>query len=230
MGKIAETWWHQASDPVSLFTLGLVLVGLAQLFLFLWQLRLIRESLTDAKEAAQAGTTAATAASRQALVAEESLTKLERPYLFVFNVSALKTEEIEQGQEDDGYYLTVTYSVANYGKIPAIIKHIQVGFSVDIVPIVPPLVGYHHELVTSPILAPNELRKEIAETLRWTGGVQNDEYQSLYPVLENTELFFWVILNYRGPFTDEHETRACWRYDLDTNRFVGSLTDFSWEK
>jgi hypothetical protein len=218
MGKMAATWWQQASEPISLFTLGLILVGLAQLLLFLWQLRLIRESLTDAKEAAQAGTAAANAASRQAKVAEESLAKLERPYLFVFNVSPLKVKENEQ---EYGHWLTVTYTVANYGKIPAVIKHAQAGLSVFTEPQSPPPLDYHHNMVASPIFAAGEARPDNQASMQWDGGVLNDEYENLFPDLGKEELFFWVIITYRGPFSDQHETRACWRYDEDTNRFIG---------
>jgi hypothetical protein len=42
------------SDPVNIFTLGLVLVGAVQAGLFLWQLDLIRAGLVDAQDAASA--------------------------------------------------------------------------------------------------------------------------------------------------------------------------------
>jgi hypothetical protein len=92
----SETLWHWLHhDAAGFFTAALVLVGAVQLFLFIWQLRLIRTSLDDAKISADAAADAAKAASRQALVAEESLAKIERPYLFVFDVSALSVESYE---------------------------------------------------------------------------------------------------------------------------------------
>lgn len=60
-------------DATAIFTLALVIVGLHQLGLFYWQLRFIRERLTDVIEVALAGTTAAKAASRQALVVEDTV-------------------------------------------------------------------------------------------------------------------------------------------------------------
>lgn len=54
------------SDPTGFFTASLVVVGLAQLGLFVWQLRLIRESLDDAKLAANAAKEAAEAAKAHA--------------------------------------------------------------------------------------------------------------------------------------------------------------------
>jgi len=58
------------------------------------------------------------------------------------------------------------------------------------------------------------------------------EYGEDYPALGDNDLFFWVILCYRGPFTDQHETRMCWRYDEATNRFTGPFggAEFSGEK
>jgi hypothetical protein len=50
-----ETFWEAAtSDPVAAFTGALVIVGGIQAALFLWQLDLIRKSLADTKEAADA--------------------------------------------------------------------------------------------------------------------------------------------------------------------------------
>jgi len=34
------------------------------------------------------------------------------------------------------------------------------------------------------------------------------------------EFFFWVIINYSGPFSKGHETSACWRWDDNSHRLV----------
>ena len=83
-------------------------VAAVQAVLFIYQLRLIRVSLDDAK-------VVSSAATRQARVAEDTLNKIERPYLFVFNVSPLKVERWEDYEDvTDCARLCVTYSVANY--------------------------------------------------------------------------------------------------------------------
>jgi hypothetical protein len=217
-------------DPTALFTLGLVIVGSVQVGLFIWQLRLIRESLRDTEEAARVGGIAAAAATKQARIAEDNLAKLERPYIFVFNVSTLDCKEIED-IEETGHLLKITFSVANYGKIPAIIKCAQVDLNAGPEPASPPPVNAHHNLAASPILAAGEVRHNLEEWLKWDGEVWNDEYNDFFPELGNDGLFFWVIINYRGPFSDQHETRACWRYNQRANRFIG-LDDqkFSGEK
>ena len=218
--KFETLWQWLIHDAAGFFTAVLVAVGAVQLVLFIWQLRLIRTSLDDAKISADAAADAAKAASRQAHVAEESLAKIERPYIFVFNVSALSVDSYES-LEDDYTLLKVTYSIANYGKIPAIIKSAEVGLSVFTEPLPPPRLDYNHPIIVSPILAAGEIRPKIEESLRWDGDLQRDEYGSEYPALGNNDLFFWVILLYRGPFTDQHETRMCWRYDLATGHFIG---------
>jgi hypothetical protein len=92
-----ETLWQWLiHDAAGFFTAVLVAVGAVQLVVFIWQLRLIRTSLDDAKISADAAAAAALAASRQAHVAEETLAKIERPYLFIFNVSVLEVIEIEE--------------------------------------------------------------------------------------------------------------------------------------
>jgi hypothetical protein len=214
-------------DAAGFFTSALVVVGVVQLALFFWQLRLIRASLDDAKISADAAAHAAASASRQAHVEEETLAKIERPYIFVFNVSALNVvDEIERHKERYTW-IGVTYSVANHGKIPAIIKFAQAGLSVFTEPTSPPRLEYNHELVTSPILAAGEVRVGIEERLEW-----HTEYPMASPTFGQNELWFWVIIAYRGPFSDQHETRMCWRYDEATGRFTGPFggPEYSGEK
>ena len=54
---------------------------------------------------------AANAAIRQAKAAEDALTQLEKPYIFVFGV-----KQIFQDQSTNDFF--VTYTVANFGKLP----------------------------------------------------------------------------------------------------------------
>jgi hypothetical protein len=109
-----ETSW---GDPMSLLTLGLLVIAGIQAGLFIWQLQLIQAGLSDAKEAADAARDAALAArdsalaaTRQAKIAEDAFVKRERPYLFVFGVKYIKRDT---GILADG--LIVEFSVANFG-------------------------------------------------------------------------------------------------------------------
>jgi hypothetical protein len=88
-GQPNEGLWHWLThDAGGFFTAWLVIVGGGQLALFYVQLKLIRESLVDTKEAADAAQGAANAAEKQAKIAERSLTELQRAFVFIdgFNI------------------------------------------------------------------------------------------------------------------------------------------------
>jgi hypothetical protein len=213
-----------AKDAAGFFTFWLFLIGAGQVVLFYVQLRLIRASLDEAKTAADAAASAATSASRQAHVAEQTLAKIERPYLFIFNVSALRIEEDYDHDAGETYnLLRITYSVANYGKIPAIIEHAAIGMSVSTEPLDPLYVDFNHPFAVSSILTAGQLCPDNKESFSWTGEVSRDEMSGEYPELGDHNLWFRAELKYRGPFSNGHETSACWRYDPRTGRFFESL-------
>ena len=91
-----ETFWQWTTkDAAGFYTFllaavtgGLVLVAAFQAGMFVWQLKLMREGINDAKTAADTATTAAAAATTQAQelrrsadATERVLTELERPWL-----------------------------------------------------------------------------------------------------------------------------------------------------
>ena len=116
-GRQKESEWMAADNWLAMFTLGLVIVGGIQVRLFWVQLRLIGESLIDAKKAADAAEGAAHAAIRQAKVAEDTLSKLERPWIFVDLVQDLRGSPDDEFQEP--YAL---FDIVNHGRGPAIIE------------------------------------------------------------------------------------------------------------
>jgi hypothetical protein len=206
---IGSTWLTK--DAAGFFAgLQFLVLGI-QAVLFFYQLRLIRESLDDAK-------VVSLAATRQARVAEDTLNKIERPYLFVFNVSRLKVDRWEDA-EGDGVRLCVTYSVANYGKLPAVIEDMQVSLSVFTEPLSPANFDFNHPLAISAVLVPGEPRNDLDEGLEWND-FGSDEYGNDVPNFGSNDLFFWVVIRYRGTFSGGHVTRACWRYDERTGRLV----------
>ncbi|MBC9877724.1 hypothetical protein G8O24_10270 [Bradyrhizobium sp. INPA01-394B] len=209
--RASEAWGWFSKDASGFFTGLQFLVATAQAVLFIYQLRLIRVSLEDAK-------VVSAAATRQARVAEDTLTKIERPYVFVYNVSSLKIDQWEY-EGETGSTLSVKYSVANYGKLPAVIEHMQVSLSVHDEPLPPTNYDYNHPLAVSAVLVPGEPRNDLYEGLAWDR-VTIDPYQGDAADLGGKELFFWVIIRYRGTFSSGHVTRACWRYDERTGQFV----------
>jgi hypothetical protein len=195
--------------------------------LFVWQLRLIRESLHDAKTAADAAHQAAEAGTRQARIAEESFAKLERPYVFIFGVRKFETERTR-------LVPFVRYSVANYGKTPAIIMHAAAGISMGSGPDLPLRVDDTHQLFTARVVATGyEYHPDVEAPdgieFRIIGEAGREE---VVPQLTGQDdIFVWIVITYRGPFTDHHETSACWRYDGLTNRLIQhGGGDYNYEK
>ncbi|MCK1656484.1 hypothetical protein [Bradyrhizobium sp. 151] len=83
--RAGEAWGWFSRDASGFFTGLQFFVAITQAVLIIYQLRLIRVSLEDAK-------VVSAAATRQARVAEDTLTKIERPYVFVYNASSLKID------------------------------------------------------------------------------------------------------------------------------------------
>jgi hypothetical protein len=98
----------------------------------------------------------AEASAEHARIAGAALTQLERPYVFIFGVRVIKRD----AQSRDFF---VEYTVANYGKMPAIIEAPHIGFDISerAEPPIPPLLYDGHNLMASPILEAGEQRKKI---------------------------------------------------------------------
>ncbi len=220
-----------ADDWLALFTLGLVIVGGVQLRLFWVQLRLIGQSLIDAKKSADAAEGAANAANKQAKIAERALTELERPWVFIFGVKELVPDE-------NNIDFFVQYTVTNYGKMPAIIEQAWIGFvfSDRGEPPAPPELWDDHELVTAAILPVGERREKIKEYL--PGGMAGEDmlvrlrgpedfkrgrdttFAPVFNVPKGSDVFFRAIIKYRGPSTAAHITEALWLFNEGSLQFM----------
>jgi hypothetical protein len=104
-------WQSAAADPVAAFTLGLLIVGIFQAGFFFVQLRLIRESLTDAKTAAGAAERAAKATEDAVELSRQTSEHQLRAYLFP---KFPKMMLFNQG--NIGFHQML---VRNYGQTPA---------------------------------------------------------------------------------------------------------------
>jgi hypothetical protein len=142
-------------------TAFLFAAAVGQVFLFFWQLRLIGESLRDAKIAAEAAKESADATKIQAMVARDTLTKVQRPYVFVFGVNKIAMNNLMAL----GISPFVNYVVANYGQTPAIIENVGAGFDEGELPHVPLRVDDSHSLFVSPVLSPGDRRQDLRELL-----------------------------------------------------------------
>jgi hypothetical protein len=142
-GLTIATW------TLAAVTLFLVLVGGGQLVLFYVQLRYIRESLNDAKTAADAATAAAAAATNQAQelkrsadATERTLTELERPWLFL---ESAKVTRCEPPDVPNAWYVGLKWK--NVGRTPAI--NIKCMFRIEDENILPNKPDYSNESLLS---------------------------------------------------------------------------------
>jgi hypothetical protein len=212
--------WGHADPGVTFFTFFLVIVGGVQAGLFVWQLILIRRSLADAKLAAEASKEAANAATRQAKIAEESFAKLERPYLYIIDATPFILDR-KSSIGNPVFY--VTYTVVNYGKTPAIVKHAQgichgIDYRNATGPDLPLAFNYDHVLVSSPVLRPDEIRQ----------GIREDVAQNSVEFTADDSVFDDSIYEY-FPVHDANRDVFLWRWDHGTRRFI-KHGENNWEK
>jgi hypothetical protein len=220
------------SGYLALATCGLVFVAVVQAGFFVWQLILLNRSVRDARTAANAASASADAAreqaqasTRSANTSEETFRLLERPYLFAFGVKELRVN----AQVVGGLEPFVTYDIANHGKTPAIVENIRAGFSTgEIHPETPLRVDEDHSLLISPIMAAGEIRRNLKDHLPdgiATRGLWVSNNDTFYPIrapeiAKDWDLFYWIIVEYRGPFSQKHESSFCWRFHKGEKLFV----------
>jgi hypothetical protein len=125
----AGTWLTK--DAAGFFTFALVIVGVLQAALFFVQLRLIRQSLTDAKTAADAATEGAAAARLNA----EAVMAAEGAHLYPI-IKADNLKAVFQGgiwyensgaDSDNVPTPEVIFRFKNYGKTPAVLESVMHG-------------------------------------------------------------------------------------------------------
>lgn len=127
----------------------------------------------------------------------KAILSAQRPYVYVVDVV--------QSSEESLLGPRVGYAIVNYGQIPAIIRFMCVGVATsegaepDDHPI---QIGPDHEVSKDPLCLPH-LKRELCEP---------HPIGMAFPT--NKELFFRIVIHYRGPFSvDEYESVFCWRYD-----------------
>lgn len=150
----------------------------------------------------------ADAAKKSAEIAGCALTDVERPYIFVSDVS---WDWITNDRT------RVMCTVANYGKLPGIIQDVRAIISItsDGTPEIPKRVDDSNALLVDPIIAAGEARQNICFVCS-----ESVVPRSFFENQGNEALFFWVIISYRGPFTKEHESSFCWRLSFDMKSYM----------
>jgi hypothetical protein len=219
---------YYATVAVAIATIFLVIATAILAIFGRVQSRDMKASVAVAEKAATAAMIGARAAQKSADTAEKAFSYVERPYVFAFGVERLEVEPDRVGAVDTyrvGYQPFVTYSVANYGKTPAIIENVRAGFCIsESQPEGPTRVDDTNDMLTSPIMEAGERRDKLQEGL--PEGIERSLFVGsdgtyAIPAMKNTEdLFFRIIIDYRGAFTEGHESSFCWRYDKSTAHFV----------
>ena len=148
----------------------------------------------------------ADAAEKSANVAEKSLFALERPYLHILDV-----EKIERVETDNGIASNVAFSIANYGKIPAIITKVYYGIATD--PsgtLLSNLAGdelsglFVNKVVPSGEIRPQKIELAEGAATFFSGGMVTRG--------ESSGKFFWIEIYYRGLFK-EHRSFFSWEFN-----------------
>lgn len=171
------------------------------------------------------------AGERQLAASTEAFSKLNRPYVFVFGV-----KNIEPGPNDN-FDALVPYFVANHGQSPALIERIEYRLHPSVTPEETGAALDDHPLVVSPVLGINEKITATAASVVWLDSghriVSMDAAElkergsgasKVFAIPEikipGTAWYFRVKIFYRGPFSNNHETSGCWRYDRETCQFI----------
>jgi hypothetical protein len=146
------------TDRLAQFTFWLFCVAMAQAGLFVWQLLYMRRSMADATTTARNTRRATVASVQKAKIARDTLTKVQRPYVFVFGLARLMTRG-----DVPGITPFVEYDVANFGQTPAIIENVGAGFYEGELPEAPLRVDDDHNLFVAPVLPPGDKREALRE-------------------------------------------------------------------
>lgn len=150
-----------------------------------------------------------------------TLTKLERPHVYIRVVHGLRYADDDVG----GIFLPVVkYAIGNRGKISATVDSISGGLSVgkdgpsaELPDASTP--GQGQEFIYEPERE-HEFTAELPEELDHTAS-PHEEIREICPILApGDRLFLRIVVKYRGLFTGDHETSACWVLSAGDNRFV----------
>jgi len=204
----------------AIFTGLLVIVGVVQAGLFLWQLRLIRDSLSDAK-------TAADAAKKSADTAERTLTDLEAPFLFPV-IPTGTAEGIDMSFGNFRRYDHPTSVVQpvrprasilihNFGRSPAILRSVSI--SMDHWAVMPdnPIARTHSGAGIEPML---EAGSRTVRPIQTSVGQPID--RDAFRRIENgtARIFLYGQITFADVFGTDHIQAYCLAWDARSKAFI----------
>ncbi len=136
-------------------------------------------------------------------------TMVQRPYIFIWGIAGTgpisRLGAAQQEAEQDAIFI---YNVSNGGNLPAVIETVSIAYGYEKDGEYPPLrMIDEHSLLRTPILISGQNIEHILEYIPWR------ELDGSDPTPEfRQDLFLRVVIAYRGPFTQGHETSQSWHY------------------
>jgi hypothetical protein len=203
MANSARGAEHAAWVSAVLTFFGVVLIFFT-LFYTARTLDEARATTATAQETVEEGKLATEAANRSAHVQEESLRRLERPYLFIDIKSVL-------GGYSDGRR-SVVYKIANWGRTPAILNsvYLRLAFSENMISRFRgngmPIIRRDLDIENYEVIAPNESTAQREIFL--------EEFKSMSPIPKNDIPRIWLHVLFRyqdaaGEFFHEEILMQC---------------------
>jgi len=185
----------------AIFTAVLVIVGIFQLFLFRWQLLMIKESLADTKAAAEAATVGAAATRDSANTAKLSMVDSERAYVHFDGC-----RWVSHPHTNDGHiFWRIRTKWINSGDTPTRGLRMYAHFDLR-----------DNELSLDYAFTQDQTKKPIPITLRPHGTLESGGWDingtDLVAISKREKhLYIWGRAVYRDVFpgTDEHITKFC---------------------
>lgn len=172
---------------------------------------------TSTRIAALAAKESADAAKQQIQDSAETFAKSERPYIFV---SEPKPFAISRNKPVNQQPF-VAYAVGSWGKSPAVVTEVLSVMNTGNEPGALLHADYAHPLLANPVLPPKysyTIEEEAPAGIDFI--FAESARDIIIPSVPDSELFFHVVIRYRGAITEGHETSVCWRYDRRTMGLV----------
>jgi hypothetical protein len=204
-------------EPISIFTLVLAISTV-----LLWRdtnglRRLAAKQSKDMENSMRTASTAANAAKKSADVAEQSLEYLERPFVFISNVSKVGTQQ-------NNTYPSISFNISNYGRFPALVglakisariipnseEFLELGFDYDDFDI-PPILAIEEKIEGVIYYFPRCIEWEFQ---------RQDKIMLFIPKVKINEVFLLdAMIIYSGGLIKSYVYKVRWKYNLGENAF-----------
>lgn len=211
-----HNWWSSEWWLVYL-TAALALLAAAQIVVFIWQLRMMRSSLKDAEDAANAAKESATAAKESVETARDTAKKQLRAYLGVSGITIEISNPESPTSHADGIFWDFTrLAIRNAGQTPARNVKVHVNWVWgNFSAVIPAGFGYPDY---------NDPGGEAA------GGIESvaivmpgDTYETLIGIGDNSpmkrawkreyKMYFYGRVLYEDIYGESHRTTFCYAYE-----------------